>query len=83
MGGWQEGVSIPGIGLTNHCGIEGNPWVTCIDSENIRLVLPKGEDNVWLKDITGYIKAHYGKDVKGVPVYENDTLQVFRVVSAD
>ncbi|MBR3463632.1 MAG: hypothetical protein IKH23_01015 [Clostridiales bacterium] len=83
MGGWQEGVSIPGIGYTNHCGIEGNPWVTCIDSENIRLVLPKGEDNAWLKDITGYIREHYGRNVKGISVYENEGLQVFRVVSAD
>ena len=84
MGGWQEGIAIPGISFSNHSGIEGNPWVTCIDSSEVRLVLPKSEgENPWMKEIAGYVKEHYGRSVKGIPEYGNDSLQLFRVVSTD
>ncbi len=81
MGGWQEGIAIPGLGYSNHCDIEGNPWEACVDSGTIRLVLPAESGDFCMKVISLYIKEHYGQKVKGSLEYQDDNVLVYRVVS--
>lgn len=83
MGGWQEGIYIPGTDMPVSDAIEGNPWETCIDSDTVRLVFPDEYGEYCMKIIPVYIEDHYGKKVTGVLEYRNDMILVYRVVSEE
>lgn len=81
MGGWQEGISIPGIGYSKHCDIEGNPWETCVDSNTVRLVFLTGDAEICIKAVEAYIEKEYGHAVTGIPEYQDDNIVTYRIVS--
>lgn len=81
IGGWQEGIAIPGMERMPQHDIDGNPWEECVDSETIRLVFPERCGYQCMNTVSFYIGDKYGKNVTGVLEYQNESFQVFRVVS--
>lgn len=83
MGGWEEGITIPGLEGKSYCSIDGNPWVECIDSDTIRLVMPKKSGNYYIQAVAYYIGIHYDRKVTGVLEYENEEVLVYSIVSVE
>ena len=83
MGGWQEGIAIPGHELPNHDSIEGNPWNACVDNNSIKLVLPRANGESAMKVAALYIWKHYGKKCSGVLDYQDDFVLVCHMISAE
>ena len=81
MGGWQEGIGIPGIGYSKHCDIEGNPWETCVDNSSVKLVFLAGEDDKCIKAVEAYIEKEYGRTVTDIREFQDDNIVVYRIVS--
>ena len=81
MGGWQEGIKIPGLSDTSLCEIDGNPWEECVDSDTIRLVFKIQDGEVCIKEIAMYIEKNYGHAVQGILEFQNVDIVVYRVVS--
>ena len=82
MGGWSNGVVIPGLENTSSCDIKGNPWEECIDSDTIRIVMPKDRGDYYIKIVSLYIRDHYNVKVTGVMEYQNDGVSVYRIETA-
>ena len=82
MGGWSNGVAIPGLENTSSCDIKGNPWEECIDSDTIRIVMPKDRGDYYIKIVSLYIRDHYNVKVTGVMEYQNDGVSVYRIETA-
>ncbi len=82
MGGWSNGVVIPGLENTSSCDIKGNPWEECIDSDTIRIVMPKERGDYYIKIVSLYIRDHYNVKVTGVMEYQNDGVSVYRIETA-
>ena len=83
MGGWQEGIAIPGHKSPNQGSIEGNPWNACVDNDNIKLVLPRANGESAINIASEYIRFHYGKKCSGVLDYRDDFVLVYHMISAD
>ena len=82
MGGWTNGVAIPGLENASDCDIQGNPWVECIDSDTIRLVMPEDRGDYYIKIVSLYIRDHYNVKVNGIKEYQNDGVSVYRIETA-
>ena len=80
MGGWGSGIRIPGQDTLENS--EQNLWEQCIDNENIKLVLPSNASTVYIDTIEWYIEEHYKSNVESILVYENESISVFRIISA-
>ena len=80
MGGWTTAGPFDGV---IDCDIEGNPWVECIDSNNIRLILPTGGSDYMLEVITSHIETHYGIHAVGVLQRSNDYCSVYSLVTEE
>lgn len=83
MGGWQEGIGIPGLGSPSLCEIKGNPWKECVDSDTIKLVFKVQDGEICIKEISLYIEKNYGRTVTGVLEYQDENIVVYRIVSAE
>ena len=83
MGGWQEGIGIPGLGSPSLCEIKGNPWKECVDSDTIKLVFKVQDGEICIKEIALYIEKNYGRTVTGVLEYQDENIVVYRIVSAE
>ena len=79
MGGWSNGVVIPGLENTSNCDIPGNPWEECVDSDTIRLIMPEDHGDYYMKIVLIYIRDHYNVNVAGVMEYQNGGVKVYRV----
>lgn len=58
MGGWMCGLPVTEDVVM--CDIKGNPWTECVDSEDIRLLMPSDDDGYCIKLVESYIYYHYG-----------------------
>ena len=81
MGGWQEGVPVPGTEFSKVYDNEENLWVACVDSDTIRLVIPTANGENIMRTITTYIETNYGKKSDGIQEYRDERVIVYRIVS--
>ena len=83
MGGWQEGTTFPGTEASKVCDNEESPWAACVDSDTIRLVIPKANGENIVKTITVYIEKNYGIKSDGILEYMDENTCVYRIVSVN
>ena len=83
MGGWDSGITVPGLENKSYCTFSENPWIDCVDSDTIRLVMPVELGDYYIKIVSLYIRVHYNVKVTGVLEYQNDGVSVYRIESVD
>ena len=82
MGGWSY--SMPKSEVGDFCQIEGNPWTTCVDSDDIRVVMNNNDMGEYcIKVMEYYIEEQYGLEVTHILEDSNEYISVYAIVSED
>ena len=82
MGGWSY--SMPKSEVGDFCQIEGNPWTTCVDSDDIRVVMNNNDMGEYcIKVMEYYIEEQYGLEVTHVLEDSNEHVLIYAIVSED
>lgn len=80
MGDWNSYIPESEVGDT--CLIDGNPWTSCVDSDNIRVVMPNNDTGEYcIKVMEYYIREQYGLDVSYVLDDSNEYVSIYAIVS--
>ncbi|SEW31259.1 hypothetical protein SAMN05216413_2042 [Ruminococcaceae bacterium KH2T8] len=82
MGDWNS--NIPESEVGDSCQIEGNPWTSCVDSNDIRVVMPNSDNGEYcIKVMEYYIEEQYGLEVTHVLEDSNEYVLIYAIVSED
>ncbi len=81
LGGWDSCFNYSD-GVIQH-EITGNPFVECIDSDNIRILMPADDDGYNIKLLEGYIMTHYGVNVEETLERSNEFYAVYSLHSVE
>ena len=81
LGGWVSCFNYSD-GVIQH-EITGNPFVECIDSDNIRILMPADDDGYNIKLLEGYIMTHYGVNVEETLERSNEFYAVYSLHSVE
>ena len=82
MGDWNS--NIPESEVGDSCQIEGNPWTSCVDSNDIRVVMPNSDNGEYcIKVMEYYIEEQYGLEVTHVLEDSNEHVLIYAIVSED
>ena len=74
IGGWTSGEL---FGDVINCNIDGNPWVQCVDSDDIKFLLPTDKGDYLMGVIRSHIELHYGIKTYSVLERSNDYYSVY------
>ena len=75
---------IPESEVGDSCQIEGNPWTACVDSDDIRVVMPNSDNGEYcIKVMEYYIEEQYGLEVTHVLEDSNEYVLIYAIVSED
>ena len=75
---------IPESEVGDSCQIEGNPWTACVDSDDIRVVMPNNDSGEYcIKVMEYYIEEQYGLEVTHFLEDSNEYVLIYAIVSED
>ena len=75
---------MPKSEVGDFCQIEGNPWTTCVDSDDIRVVMNNNDMGEYcIKVMEYYIEEQYGLEVTHILEDSNEYISVYAIVSED